>query len=41
MPVEVVQVLALYLITVGGLSLWFFKRGSDLDKKINELEKKR
>lgn len=41
MPAEVVQVLALYLLAVGGLSLWLYKRGSDLDKKINELLKKR
>jgi hypothetical protein len=40
MPAEVVQVLALYLVAVGGLSLWFFKRGSDLDKKIDRLMKK-
>ncbi len=41
MPAEVVQVLILYLVAVGGLSLWLYKRGSDLDKKINELMKKR
>ena len=40
MPAEVIQVLALYWVAVGGLSLWFFKRESDLDKKIRERGKK-
>ncbi len=41
MPAEVVQVLALYLVAVGGLSLWLYKRGSDLDNKISEQVRKR
>ena len=40
MPAEVIQVLALYWVVIGGLSLWFFKRGSDLDKMIRERGKK-
>ncbi|MGD2200288.1 MAG: hypothetical protein PVJ38_01485 [Candidatus Bathyarchaeota archaeon] len=41
MPAEVILVLALYGIAVTGTSLWLHQRGSDLDKKINELKKKR
>ena len=41
MPAEVIQVLALYLVAVGGLSLWLHQRGSDLDKKISERIKER
>jgi hypothetical protein len=41
MPAEVIQVLLLYLVAVGGLSLWLYRRGADLEKKIRERVKER